>query len=136
MLKKNKIKLMLVSYLVSNHQKQLVSIRRDIDLHSHYSSYFLRWMLRFGIIYFYFYNCRQIFRPIGTLQYSQSETSQKIIRIERFWNSDIDSGIRNTTKCVRINIFLNVAWWPNVDVRWKKQVIVGFLTGSWEQVLL
>ena len=41
-LKKNKIWLMLVYYLVSNHQKQLVFIKRDIDLHSHYSSYLLR----------------------------------------------------------------------------------------------
>ena len=32
-MKKNKIKLMLVYYLTSNHQKQLVFIRRDIDLY-------------------------------------------------------------------------------------------------------
>ena len=37
-----------------------------------------------------------MFRPIGTHQYSQ-KLLKKIIKIERFLNSDIESGIQDTT---------------------------------------
>ena len=41
---------MLVYYLVSNYQKQLVFTMRDIDLHSNYSSYLSK-KISFGIIF-------------------------------------------------------------------------------------
>ena len=37
-----------------------------------------------------------MFHPIGTPQYSQ-KLKKKIIKIERFWNSDIESDIQDTT---------------------------------------
>ena len=48
-------------------------------------------------LFLYFYNCRHMFRPIGTHQYSQKLPKKIIIKIERFWNSDIESGIQDTT---------------------------------------
>ena len=68
---------MLVNNLVSNHQKLLVFIRRDIDLRSHYSSHLLRYFSSFDTIFPYFYNCRHMFRPIGTPQYSQKLKKKK-----------------------------------------------------------
>ena len=41
--------------------------------------------------FFIFYNCRHMFHPIGTHQYSQKLPKKKINRIKRFWNSDIES---------------------------------------------
>ena len=51
---------MLVYYLVSNHEKQLFFIRRGIDLPTHYSSYFLKCISSFDIIFLYMSTVVQI----------------------------------------------------------------------------
>ena len=58
--------LLLVYYLASNHQKLLVLIRRDIDLHSHFSSYLeIDFKFWFFQVFFYF-----IFLGRGSLHQS------------------------------------------------------------------
>ena len=53
-LKKNIIWLMVVYYyLASNHKKQLVFLSRDINRHSHYTSYLWRYFSSFDILFFY-----------------------------------------------------------------------------------
>ena len=60
---------MLIYYLASKHQKQLVYIRGDIDLHSHYSLHLFRSISSFDIILLYFYNCRykEIYQNLKTI---------------------------------------------------------------------
>ena len=55
----------------------------------------LRYFSSFDIIFLYFYK-HIFFCPVGTHQYSL-KIPKKIIKIERFWNSDIESGIQDTT---------------------------------------